>query len=77
MRRSSEFLGSETLFGPAVIDWLWERKEALPGVLVVVPTAQSGRLLREGLAEKGGALAPRVVTPGYFFAYRGRGVGSG
>ncbi|MDA7881394.1 PD-(D/E)XK nuclease family protein [Akkermansiaceae bacterium] len=66
MRPTSEFLGSETLFGPAVIDWLWERRDRLPGMLIVVPTAQSGRLLREGLAEKGGVLAPRVVTSGYF-----------
>ena len=66
MRPTCDYLGSDSLFGPAVVDWLWAGKEALPGMLVVVPTSQSGRLLREGLAEKGGALAPRVVTSGYF-----------
>ena len=66
MQPTCEFLGSDSLFAPAVVDWLWERKVDLPGILVVVPTAQSGRLLREGLANKGGALAPRVVTTGYF-----------
>ncbi|MCW1885679.1 PD-(D/E)XK nuclease family protein [Luteolibacter flavescens] len=36
-------------------------------MLVVVPTAQAGRLLRESLAEAaGGLLAPKVVTPGHF-----------
>ena len=36
-------------------------------MLVVVPTAQAGRLLREALAEAaGGLLAPKVVTPGHF-----------
>lgn len=40
-------------------------------MLVVVPTAQSGRRLREGLAERGGCLAPRVVTPGFFLRSEG------
>ena len=58
------FLGwSEPLLGRAV-EWLWERREVLPGMRVVVPTAQSGRRLREALAEKGACLAPTVVTPG-------------
>lgn len=35
-------------------------------MLVVVPTAQAGRRLREALAVKGACLAPRVVTPGFF-----------
>ena len=47
-------------------DWLWERRDRLPGMLVIVPTAQSGRRLRQGLAERGGALAPRVRTSGFF-----------
>ena len=37
-----------------LLDWLWERRNEMPGMLVVVPTAQSGRRLREGLAERGG-----------------------
>lgn len=61
-----EFLGWGRPFGGAAVEWLWERRGRLPGMLVVVPTAQSGRRLREGLAERGGVLAPRVVTSGYF-----------
>lgn len=34
-------------------------------MLIVVPTAQSGRRLREQLAERGAILAPRVVTTGF------------
>ncbi|MEM9235304.1 MAG: PD-(D/E)XK nuclease family protein [Verrucomicrobiota bacterium] len=60
------FLGwDEPLLG-RLIDWLWERRSELPGMTVVVPTAQSGRRLREGLAERGACLAPEVVTPGHF-----------
>lgn len=58
------FLGwDEPLLG-LLVDWFWERRSELPEMLVVVPTAQAGRRLREGLAEKGVCLAPRVVTPG-------------
>ncbi len=58
------FLGwSEPLLGRAVA-WLWARREELPMMTVVVPTAQSGRRLREALAEMGACLAPKVVTPG-------------
>lgn len=40
-------------------------------MLVVVPTAQSGRRLREALAEAAGAvLSPQVVTPGSFLQSR-------
>lgn len=58
-------------FGDVLGDWLWERRERLPGMLVIVPTAQSGRRLRQDLAERGGALAPRVQTPAFFM--RGQG----
>ena len=51
-------------FFPMVLDWLWERRDDLPETLVLVPTAQSGRRLREGLATRGALLAPKVVTPG-------------
>jgi ATP-dependent helicase/nuclease subunit B len=51
-------------YGTEVIDWLLERKSDLPGVLLVVPTAQSSRRLRLGLAERGALLAPKVVTTG-------------
>ena len=58
-------------FSDVLGDWLWERQDRLPGMLVIVPTAQSGRRLRQGLAERGGALAPRVQTPAFFM--RGQG----
>ena len=66
MSVTREFLGWDEPFGRATIDWLWERRARLSGMLLVVPTAQSGRRLREGLAERGGVLAPRVVTSGFF-----------
>lgn len=61
------FLGWDRPFLPLAIDWLWECRAELPGMLVVVPTAQAGRRLREALAERGACLAPRVVTPEEFF----------
>ena len=51
-------------YGTAVIDWLLEKKGELPGILVLVSTAQSGRRLRQGLAERGALLAPKVITTG-------------
>lgn len=65
------FLGWGRPLLAEVVEWLWERGEKLPGMLVVVPTAQSGRSLREKLAEAGGCLAPQVVTPGYFMRAEG------
>ena len=65
------FLGWDGPLLERVLDWLWERREELPGMTVVVPTAQAGRRLREGLAERGGCLAPRVVTPGFFLRTEG------
>lgn len=59
------FLGWDGPFLPRAADWLLERRDALPGWLVVVPTSQGGRRLREAMAEKAGALlAPRILTPG-------------
>lgn len=61
------FLGWDRPFLGLLTDWLLARRDELPGLLVVVPTAQAGRRLREALAESAGALlAPRVVTPGHF-----------
>jgi ATP-dependent helicase/nuclease subunit B len=61
------FLGWDRPFLEEAVEWLIDRKAALPGILVVVPTAQSGRRLREALAGHAGAvLAPQVVTPGWF-----------
>ena len=45
------FLGWDGPFLPRAADWLLERREALPGWLVVVPTSQGGRRLREAMAE--------------------------
>lgn len=62
------FLGWERPFLGVLAEWLLARRDALPGLLVVVPTAQAGRRLREALAESAGALlAPKVVTPDFFF----------
>ena len=62
-----QFLGWDRPFLARAVTWLLERRDELPGTLVVAPTAQSGRRLREALAEGAGALlSPRVVTPGGF-----------
>jgi len=59
------FLGWDEPFLRPLVSWLLERKHDLAGMLVIVPTSQSGRRLREALAETGGSiLAPRVSTPG-------------
>ena len=61
------FLGWDEPFLMLAVAWLLERRDELPHLLVVVPTAQSGRRLRECLAESAGALlTPKVVTPGSF-----------
>ena len=65
------FLGWDRPFLMRAVAWLLERRDDLPGMLVVVPTAQSGRRLREALADTAGAvLSPRVVTPGSFLKSR-------
>jgi ATP-dependent helicase/nuclease subunit B len=59
------FLGWDRPMVTRAADWLLARREVLPRLLVVVPTTQSGRRLREALAEQAGALlAPTIVTPG-------------
>ncbi|MEI7908686.1 MAG: PD-(D/E)XK nuclease family protein [Verrucomicrobiota bacterium] len=61
------FLGWDRPFLVRVVEWLLDRRAELPGLLVVVPTAESGRRLREALAEAGGALlSPQFATPGSF-----------
>lgn len=60
------FLGWDRPLLGAVVEWLLDRRDAMPSMLVVVPTAQAGRRLRQALAERGACLAPRVVTPGSF-----------
>lgn len=61
------FLGWDAPFLGRTVDWLLAHRDELPHMLVVVPTAQSGRRLREAMAEAAGALlAPKIVTPGSF-----------
>ncbi|MGL4399450.1 MAG: PD-(D/E)XK nuclease family protein [Luteolibacter sp.] len=65
------FLGWNQPFLRKAIPWLLERRDSLPEMQVVVPTAQSGRRLREALAEVAGALlAPKFVIPGSFLQSR-------
>ncbi len=65
---SREFLGWDRPFLHDLVEWLAARPARLPQSVVVVPTAQAGRRLREALAESSGALlSPQVVTPGSFF----------
>ncbi len=61
------FLGWDEPFLKLAVAWLLGQRDELPHLIVIVPTAQSGRRLRESLAECAGALlAPTVVTPGSF-----------
>jgi ATP-dependent helicase/nuclease subunit B len=60
------FLGWDGAFLPRAAEWLLARRETLPRTLVVVPTSQAGRRLREALAEQAGGalLSPKITTPG-------------
>ena len=66
MKPEKDILSTERPFLSLLIDWLLERQTDLPNMLVVVPTAQSGRRVRQGLAEQGAVLAPKVMTAGAF-----------
>ena len=59
------FVGWDKPFlGLAAAELLADR-DALPSTLVIVPTSQAGRRLREAMAEQAGALlSPKIVTPG-------------
>ncbi len=63
---SRVFLGWDEPFLPLAVRWMAERGADWSGTLMVVPTAQSGRRLREMLAEAcgGAVLSPRITTPG-------------
>ena len=62
---SRVFLGWDRPFLTRAVEWLLARRDELPGLLVLVPTAESGRRLREALAEAAGALlSPKFATPG-------------
>ena len=66
-----KFLGWDRPFLAEAVAWLLARRDELPRMLVVVPTAQSGRRLREAMAEAGGAiLSPKMATPGSFLQAR-------
>lgn len=59
------FLGWHEPFLGLAADRLLSDRDALPSTLVLVPTSQAGRRLREAMAEKAGALlSPKMVTPG-------------
>ena len=59
------FLGWDRPFLERTVEWLLGRRQDLPETLVVVPTTESGRRLREALAvAAGGVLSPQVTTPG-------------
>jgi len=66
-----EFLGWDRPFLELVVDWLWGRRSEWAAMLVVVPTAQSGRRIRQVLAGRGGCLGLRVTTPGRLLAVDG------
>jgi ATP-dependent helicase/nuclease subunit B len=60
-----EFLGWDKPFLMRAAEWLLGMGDRLPGALVVVPTSEAGRRLREALAEIAGAvMSPRITTPG-------------
>jgi ATP-dependent helicase/nuclease subunit B len=66
------FLGWDRPFLRRAVEWLLDRRAELPGMLVVVPTAESGRRLREAMAEAAGALlSPRIATPGSLLTMAG------
>jgi ATP-dependent helicase/nuclease subunit B len=59
------FLGYDSPFLPNLSSRLLRDREELAEMLLIVPTGQSGRLLRESLAMGAGALlSPNVTTPG-------------
>jgi ATP-dependent helicase/nuclease subunit B len=67
------FTGWDGPFLHRAASWLLEERDALPRRLVVVPTSQSGRRLREALAAAAGGalLSPRITTPGGLLATPG------
>jgi len=64
------FLGWDKPFLELATSWLLARRDELPRWLVIVPTSQAGRRLREALAETAGGalLTPKIVTPGSLLA---------
>lgn len=69
------FLGYDAPFLPILVRQLLTDRESLAASLVIVPTAQSGRILREHLAAEATAiLAPTVTTPGALLHIEDRSV---
>lgn len=60
------FLGWDKPFISLVVEWLWECRDAFSSTLLVVPTTESGRKVRQALAEKGPCFTPQVYTSGKF-----------
>ena len=59
------FLGYDSPFLPKLVERLLSSENSLARTLVIVPTSQSGRTLRESLAASASALlSPTVSTPG-------------
>lgn len=67
------FLGWDVPVLEVLRERLLASPAALARTLVVVPTAESGRALRESLAAAGGCLSPEVVTPGGLMGRLGSG----
>ncbi len=66
-----EFLGWDQPLLDSVTTWLLGRREQLSGMLVVVPTSNSGRRLRMRLSADGGVLSPHVMPPSRLFEVDG------
>ena len=61
-----KFLGWSTPFLPVLVDHLLEDGAALANTLIIVPTSQSGRILRESLAARATSLlAPTVASKSF------------
>jgi ATP-dependent helicase/nuclease subunit B len=73
MSAQLHFLGWHQPWTVLFTEWLLQEPEKLRHRLVVVPTRESGRRLRESLAVRsaqgaqGGILGPRIATPNDFF----------
>lgn len=65
------FVGWDRPLAESAAEWLWERRDQLGTMCLMVPTAQAGRRLREAVAtlaarEQKALLGLRTVTPAYF-----------
>lgn len=59
------FLGYDRPLLSLLTEYLLNQQQSLTETLIIVPTSQSGRILRESLASSAGALlAPTLTTPG-------------